>query len=77
MTFLGTTCIFRTGILRTGIVRNRRLSDQSKDIYTFSNLNKFPDQLIDIFVEWFRQDYGIDSYEDSAMGLAGAAIPKR
>ena len=28
------------------------------------------------FVEWFRQDYGVDNYEDSAIGLAGAAILK-
>ena len=29
------------------------------------------------FVEWFRQDQGIDKYEDSAVGLAaGAAILK-
>ena len=29
-----------------------------------------------IFVRWFRQDYGIANYKDSAIGLAGAAIPK-
>ena len=29
-----------------------------------------------VFVEWFRQDYGIDNYEYSAIGLAGAAILK-
>ena len=25
----------------------------------------------------FRQDYEIDNYDDSAIGLAGAAIPKK
>ena len=33
--------------------------------------------LDNIFVGWLRQEYGIDNYEDSAIGLAGAAILKR
>ena len=32
--------------------------------------------LVTIFVGWFRQNYGIDNYKDSAIGLAGAAILK-
>ena len=28
-------------------------------------------------LEWFRQDYGIDNYEDSSIRLAGAALLKK
>ena len=41
--------IFQTGILRTSIVRNRLLSDQSIELYTFPDLYTFPNQSIDIY----------------------------
>ena len=40
-------------------------------------LNRLATTVLDnILVEWFRQDYGNANYEDSAIGLAGAAILK-